>query len=415
MRQIAAYLLLAGLCVGAAGEKHRSDPQPSGPTVVIDTTMGRVTCKLYSNEAPVTVARFIGLAQGTVDWTDPATKTVIHGKSFYDGVAIAGAAGAMVSGDRLGAKKGVAGPPVELEKNGLKYDRAGRLFMSAVPAAKDDKKQQKMESSSIFFVSDHADNEFERWSGATIFGQCDDASIPVVEAISHKLLTVDNHPAVPVAINHISVVVDGQPLPPVASDVALNTVVPQPTPMPVSTMPSPEPTGPVAKIETSMGTMTCRLFKETPTGTANFIGLATGTKDWQMPSSDKVMHGKRLYDGLSFARVIPDFMIQNADDPGPRNGDGNIGFHFQNEIVPGLTFDRPGRLAYANAGPDTNTSEFFVTEHPMHRLDGNFTIFGQCDDAAVKLVEAIARVPRDADNKPLTPVVIRTISIVPTL
>jgi len=79
--------------------------------------------------------------------------------------------------------------------------------------------------------------------------------------------------------------------------------------------------------------------------------------------------------------------------------------------VPGLTFDRPGRLAYANAGPGTNASEFFITEHAVHRLDGNYTIFGQCDDATVKIVEAIARMPRDAHNKPLTPVVIRHVVI----
>jgi peptidyl-prolyl cis-trans isomerase A (cyclophilin A) len=109
--------------------------------------------------------------------------------------------------------------------------------------------------------------------------------------------------------------------------------------------------------------------------------------------------------------VIPDFMIQNADMPGDPSGGADIGFHFGVETVPGLTFDRPGRLAYANAGPDTNQSEFFIAEHPMHRLDGGYTIFGQCDDAGVKVVEAIARVPRDEKNKPLTPVVIRKITI----
>jgi len=162
-----------------------------------------------------------------------------------------------------------------------------------------------------------------------------------------------------------------------------------------------------------MGTLTCRLFQqETPIATSNFIGLVNGTKDWQMPLTHRPMRGRRFYDGLSFARVIPDFMIQNADMPG-HTDDGDIGFKFDNEVVPGLTFDRPGRLAYANAGPGTNESEFFVTEHSVHRLDGNFTIFGQCDDASVKLVESIARVPRNANNKPLIPVVIRTITIVP--
>jgi cyclophilin family peptidyl-prolyl cis-trans isomerase len=142
-----------------------------------------------------------------------------------------------------------------------------------------------------------------------------------------------------------------------------------------------------------------------------FIGLATGTKPYKNPTTHAEVRGKHFYDGLSFRRVLPDFMVQNADMPGDPGGDGDIGFKFDNEIVPGLTFDRPGRLAYANAGPGTNASEFFITEHPVHRLDGNFTIFGQCDDATVKIVEAIARVPRDAHNKPLTPVVIRHVVV----
>ena len=88
---------------------------------------------------------------------------------------------------------------------------------------------------------------------------------------------------------------------------------------------------------------------------------------------------------------------------------GDIGFHFANEVVPGLTFDRPGRLAYANSGPDTNESEFFVTLAPNHRLDGNYTIFGQCDDASVKVAEGIAAVARDDRNRPLKAVVIRSV------
>jgi len=191
----------------------------------------------------------------------------------------------------------------------------------------------------------------------------------------------------------------------------LAQVTPHAMGMPVAGIPSPEPTGPTAVIETSMGTLSCRLFdKEAPVGVANFVGLENGTKEWKNPATHAVVRGKKFYDGLSFRRVIPDFMIQNADLPGDPSGDGDIGFHFANEIVPGLTFDRPGRLAYANAGPNTNESEFFITEVPNHRLDGNYTIFGQCDDASVKVVDAIARVPRDEKNRPLTPVVIRRIT-----
>jgi cyclophilin family peptidyl-prolyl cis-trans isomerase len=160
-----------------------------------------------------------------------------------------------------------------------------------------------------------------------------------------------------------------------------------------------------------MGTLTCRLFdKEAPIAVANFIGLANGTKPFRNPATQAEVRGKHFYDGLSFGRVLPDFMVQNADSPGDPHG-GGAGYKFGNEIVPGLSFDRPGRMAYANSGPGTNSSEFFVTEHAVRRLDGSYTIFGQCDDASVKVVEAIARVPRDAKNKPLTPVTIKRVTI----
>jgi len=408
MRWIVVGLVLAsGL---SAVAQRRAEPVAAGPVVVIDTTMGRVTCKLFSKQAPVTVARFVGLAEGTLDWTD-ASGAVMHGKPFYDGVALNGVSDGIVGGDRVGDRKGVAGAPVGIEKSGIGYERAGRLAMAKSPAVGGNPKEMTMESSSVFFVLEHADDEYEG-RGATVFGQCDEASVEVVAGISHTLLTTDNHPAAAVAINHIAVVREGEPMPPVAKDVAADAVTPQPMPMPVSALASPEPTGPTAVIETSMGTITCRLFKdETPVGTANFIGLVNGTKDWRMPSNHALMHGKRFYDGLSFRRVIPDFMIQNADLPGDPSGDGDIGFEFGNEIVPGLTFDRPGRLAYANAGPGTNTSEFFVTEHPVHRLDGNYTIFGQCDEDSVKVVAEIARVKRDEHNRPLVPVVIKRITV----
>ncbi len=167
---------------------------------------------------------------------------------------------------------------------------------------------------------------------------------------------------------------------------------------------------PVATIETSMGNLTCVLFpKAAPLGVANFIGLARGTKDWTDPRTGKTMHGVPLYDNTTFHRVIPEFMIQGGDPIG--NGTGNIGYQFKNETWPDLRFDQPGRLAYANAGPDTNGSQFFVTEIPTPVLDGHYTIFGQCDAASVELVKKIARVPRNEQDRPNTPVVIKHIRI----
>jgi peptidyl-prolyl cis-trans isomerase A (cyclophilin A) len=391
--------------------------EPTGPTVVIDTSMGRITCRLYDKQAPVTVANFVGLAEGSKDWKDPATDQMVHGKPFYDGTGLAGTSDGILGGDRLGRLLGTAGPPFPMEKSGLGFERAGRLVMAkykpqlgeASGSAAVVGKAPDLTSSSVFYVLDHADKEYE--GRGTVFGQCDDASLPVVTAISHTLLSTDNHPAEAIAINHIAVLREGEAMPAVAAAVPLAQVTPHPVPMPVAAIPSPEPTGPLALIDTTMGTLTCRLFeKEAPIGVANFIGLENGTKEWKNPSTHAVMHGRKFYEGLSFRRVIPDFMIQNADLPGDPSGDGDIGFHFENEIVPGLNFDRPGRLAYANAGPNTNESEFFITEAPNHRLDGNYTIFGQCDDASVKVAAAIARVPRDDHNRPLKPVVIRRIT-----
>ncbi len=170
---------------------------------------------------------------------------------------------------------------------------------------------------------------------------------------------------------------------------------------------------PKAIIHTSMGDIHCTLMPDkAPIGTANFIGLANGTKDWMNPKTGEKVHGRPLYDGTIFHRVIPEFMIQGGDPAG--NGRGDVGFRFKNETSPDLNFDRPGRLAYANAGPGTNGSQFFITEVPYDSLNGGYTIFGQCEDP--EIVKAIARVPRShaymKEDKPLTDVVIKHIEIV---
>jgi cyclophilin family peptidyl-prolyl cis-trans isomerase len=394
----------------AAAQTSTKAIEPTGPSVAIDTTMGRIVCRLYDKQAPQTVANFIGLADGSKDWKDAATDQPVQGKPFYDATALAGVSAGILGGDRLGGLRGVAGPPLAAEKSGLGFDRAGRLSMARFVPPPGSPKGDEQISSSVFYILDHADREYDK-RGGTVFGECDDDSVKVVAAISHALLSVDNHPAAPVAINHITVVKAGDPMPPVAADVPASSITPQYGPMPVSPIPAPEPSGPVTHIDTSMGMITCKLFsKEAPMAVANFVGLATGAKAWTNPVTHKTMRG-RFYDGLSFRRVLPDFMVQNADMPGDPEGGGNIGIKFDNEVVPELTFDRPGRLAYANSGPGTNASEFFVTEHAVHRLDGGYTIFGQCDDASVKVVEAIARVARDEHNRPLVPVVIRHVTV----
>ncbi|HVP52517.1 MAG TPA: peptidylprolyl isomerase [Terriglobales bacterium] len=172
-------------------------------------------------------------------------------------------------------------------------------------------------------------------------------------------------------------------------------------------IPAAEPT---AVFDTTMGTLRCKLFpKDAPKTVANFIGLADGSKDWKDPATGQTRHGVPLYSGTIFHRVIPDFMIQGGDPLG--TGTGDPGYRFADEIVPSLTFDRPGRLAMANSGPNTNGSQFFITEVPTPWLNGRHTIFGQCDDASVALVKKIARVPKDARDKPTTPVHINKIVI----
>ncbi len=372
-------------------------------TAVIDTTMGRITCKLFAKEAPLMTANFIALAEGSADWKDPATGELVHGKPFYDGAALGGISAGITGGDHAGGGKGTAGDPFPVEHApGMSFDRPGRLAMKVADNQTD---------RSTFLITTHASDSRAR--GASVFGQCDDASVEVAKTISHLLLSTDNHPPAPVGINHIAIVREGEPMPPIAANLPAESFVPQFGPMPKSLIPAPEPSGPTAVIETTMGTLTCRLFEqETPVATGTFIGLAEGTKEWKNPTTHVLIHNKRFYDGLTFNRVIPDFMIQNQSYPGGPDGNGDIGINYSLETVPGLEFDRPGRMAIANSGPDKMSSQFFITEHPIHRLDGLYTIFGQCDDASVKMVEAIARLPRNAKDRPDPQVVIRHITIV---
>jgi peptidyl-prolyl cis-trans isomerase A (cyclophilin A) len=166
-----------------------------------------------------------------------------------------------------------------------------------------------------------------------------------------------------------------------------------------------------ATIDTSQGTFHCELFGDkAPATVANFIGLATGQKAFVDANGSK-QKGKPFFDGLTFHRVIPEFMIQGGDPKG--TGTGGPGYDFNDEISPDLKM-QPGTLAMANAGkkPDgggTNGSQFFITEIAPDWLNGKHTIFGQCKE--VDLVKQIARVPKEPGDKPTTPVVIKKVTI----
>jgi len=176
--------------------------------------------------------------------------------------------------------------------------------------------------------------------------------------------------------------------------------------------PMPAVDKPTAVIDTTAGRMTCILFPDkSPKSVDNFVGLATGTRDWKDLKTKKTMHHVPLYNGTIFHRVIPNFMIQGGDPLG--NGTGGPGFELADEF-PNVKFDAPGRLAYANSGPNTNGSQFFITEAATPWLDspGHYTIFGTCDDATVALVKNIARRARDErTDHPFDPVKIEKITI----
>jgi peptidyl-prolyl cis-trans isomerase A (cyclophilin A) len=162
--------------------------------------------------------------------------------------------------------------------------------------------------------------------------------------------------------------------------------------------------------QTNQGTIVCQLFeKEAPITVKNFVDLAEGNKEWKDPKTG-VMKKSRYYDGLIFHRVIPDFMIQGGDPTG--TGMGGPGYKFQNEYTPSIKFDKAGRLAMANAGPNTNGSQFFITEAAVGLDSKDYTIFGQCNEG-IDVVKKIARVPKTPGDKdrPATPVVMEKVII----
>lgn len=168
------------------------------------------------------------------------------------------------------------------------------------------------------------------------------------------------------------------------------------------------PAGLYAVFETSMGKIVCELFEEqAPKTVANFTGLAEGTKEWTDPKTGEKVT-RRYYDGQIFHRVIPDFMIQGGDPLG--QGTGGPGYEFEDEFDPDLKFDRPGRLAMANRGPNTNGSQFFITEAPTPHLNNRHTIFGQCDEG-LDVIKKIARTPKDPRDKPKEDVVLKKLTI----
>ncbi|RKG99029.1 peptidylprolyl isomerase [Corallococcus sp. CA047B] len=158
-----------------------------------------------------------------------------------------------------------------------------------------------------------------------------------------------------------------------------------------------------ATLKTNQGTVIVRLFpKDAPKTVENFVGLATGEKRWTDPLTGQEVN-RPLYSGSVFHRVIPGFMIQGGDPTGTGNGDP--GYRFEDEFQSGRSFDKPGILAMANAGRNTNGSQFFITTSTPAHLTGRHTIFGEVV-SGYDVVEKISNVPRSAQDRPQTPVIL---------
>jgi peptidyl-prolyl cis-trans isomerase A (cyclophilin A) len=164
-----------------------------------------------------------------------------------------------------------------------------------------------------------------------------------------------------------------------------------------------------AIFETSEGTIVCRLFEtEAPKTVQNFVDLAEGKREWTHPVT-RVKSSNRLYDGTIFHRVIPNFMIQGGDPAG--TGFGGPGYRFEDETKGSPhKFDKPGKLAMANAGPNTNGSQFFITVAATPWLTGNHTIFGEVVEGQ-DVVTKIVGVPRNPQDKPVKDVTVKSVKI----
>lgn len=163
-----------------------------------------------------------------------------------------------------------------------------------------------------------------------------------------------------------------------------------------------------AVMTTSKGTIKLKLFADkAPKTVENFVGLAEGTKEWTDPKTGKKVK-RPLYDGTTFHRVIDGFMIQGGDPLG--NGTGGPGYVFDNEEHPDLKHNKPGILAMANAGRNTNGCQFYITVAPQPSLDGGYTVFGEVTEG-MDVVYAISKVKTGAMDRPIEPVVIKSVKI----
>ena len=166
---------------------------------------------------------------------------------------------------------------------------------------------------------------------------------------------------------------------------------------------------PTATLQTNHGDITVELFEErAPNTVGNFIGLATGSKEWTDPETGDTVKNEPLYDDVLFHRVIEDFMIQGGDPTG--TGRGGPGYEFDDEFHEELRHDSAGTLSMANSGPNTNGSQFFITLDATPHLDDKHSVFGEVTDG-MDVVEEIGSVPTDRNDEPREDVVLESVDV----
>jgi peptidyl-prolyl cis-trans isomerase A (cyclophilin A) len=166
--------------------------------------------------------------------------------------------------------------------------------------------------------------------------------------------------------------------------------------------------GTYAHFDTTEGSFTVRLFeKEAPKTVANFVGLAEGSKEWHDPATGE-RKTEPFYDGVIFHRIIDGFMIQGGDRLG--QGTGGPGYKFADEFHPSLRHSKAGMLSMANAGPNTNGSQFFITLGPTPHLDNRHSVFGEVV-TGLDVVKKIGSVKTGRQDRPVTPVVMKHVTI----
>lgn len=343
------FLILTIMSATAAQAQLNPETLPDGLYAEMKTNKGSIWLKLEMEKTPITVANFVGLAEGKIRSTAKAA-----GVPYYNGLKFHRViADFMIQGgDPTGT--GMSGPGYKFKDEiepSLKHDRPGILSMAnSGPGT----------NGSQFFVT-HKETP---WLDGkhTVFGsvlQGQDVVNAIAQGDSIVELNIVRRGAAAKAFDAANVF--GKNM------CGLDPIYPETKKLSDKDLPTD---GIFAQINTTKGTILCKLEAEkTPLTVANFVALAEGT----MPNSAKAA-GVPYYDGIVFHRVIPQFMVQTGDPQG--TGMGGPGYNFKDEIVPSLIHDRPGILSMANAGPGTNGSQIFITHVATPWLDTKHTVFG---------------------------------------